>query len=91
MEGETIHLFAYDGVDRVRGGDPYAVCLELSHGDAQRVDAERNRQGKLKRHEIGPWVDVLDQASGELWRIASAPCGLGCHCASVAVKVELTI
>ena len=61
------------------------VVLALSRSDADLYDATKagdfRRVGKF---EIGTYIKVTDQTTGEQWEVASAPCGLGCHCAAVA-------
>lgn len=62
------------------------VTLELGEGDCERVDEARNRE-TVGRLAIGEYVPVTDAETDERWEVASAPCGLGCHCAAVARRI----
>jgi hypothetical protein len=81
----TTRLYCYDGEV---GDDPHAVQIELSPDDADRVRAEREAEPRPGRYALGVFVEVTDQQDGKRWKVASAPCGLGCHCAAVARPVE---
>lgn len=76
-EGFTLYCY-----DTESGGDPHAVEIALDSSDAERWGlAEAGPQ----RGEL--WVQVADLRSGRRFFVASAPCGLGCHCAAVAVPL----
>jgi hypothetical protein len=77
-EGFTLHCY-----DEKPEGDPHAIKIELDSSDADR----------FRLVEVGPhrgelWVEVSDLRSGRRFFVASAPCGLGCHCAAVAVPIS---
>jgi len=80
-------LYCYDGEENaLAGGDPYAIILHLSDEDARLVDAMRNADENVGTWEIGGYVNVTDQATGDRYEVATAPCGSPCHCAAVAKR-----
>lgn len=84
-------LYCYDGEANAlaEGGDSHAIVLDVSPEDRHRLMmAEENFRRPNHWMWIGPYVTVTDIPTGESWRVASAPCGTGCHCAAVAVKVR---
>lgn len=82
---QTVKLYCFD---REIGGDPHAVILDLSREDSEAFDRQKEDEYRdLGRYEVGRYIDVTDQSTGRRWRVASAPCGLGCHCAAVAQPV----
>lgn len=83
MTAET-KVFCFDGR---AGEDPHAVVLTLSATDVERWNRVRDREKHLAVFATGEFVAVTDQASGERYRVASAPCGARCHCAAVAEKI----
>lgn len=80
-----LYAFASEDAVRAADGDPHAVVLELSPEDHRKFGDQRDRE-RVSRYEIGKYVSVTDTDTGERWRVASAPCGIGCHCAAVAEK-----
>lgn len=82
----TTTLYCYDGLE---GTDSHAVQIELSQTDIQFMNRIRERdEPTLRTDHYGTFCNVTDQRTGVRYKVATAPCGLGCHCASVAVKVE---
>lgn len=69
--------------DRLGGG---TIEIELAAADAERVQAACERERRPGRHALGEFHEVTDQLSGDRFEIASAPCGLGCHCALLAKR-----
>lgn len=80
MTAMTAKVYCYAGEDR---SNPHAVVLELDEVDIARVNEVRERE-KPRTYENGTFVAVTDQATGARYEVASAPCGLGCHCAMTA-------
>lgn len=82
FEGD-LPTYCYDGPT---GSDPHAIVLMLNREDRRRWDTTREAEWRsLSVYETGTFVEVTDQTTGKRWKVASAPCGLGCHCAAVAV------
>lgn len=82
----TLTLYCYDGIT---GTDPHALQIELSQEDVQFISRIREvEEPKLRPTHFGTFCNVTDQATGRRYKVATAPCGLGCHCASVAVRIE---
>lgn len=89
---DSVKLYCYAGemendVIRITGKDPHELVLELSVDDAQRVGDATVSARSLPNYAIGPIVRITDLTDGREYSVASAPCGLGCHCAAVAAPV----
>lgn len=63
-------------------GTPYRrrIALLLDRDNAERYQSEVS-------HRPGASIIVTD-FDGNQWRLSSAPCGSGCHCAALAEPVE---
>lgn len=65
------------------GDDPHARVIEISRETYQGIkEAQAAEWRSLNRYEIGDFI-VIQDVHGVEWEVASAPCGLGCHCAAV--------
>jgi len=71
---------------RVLPDEPELV-IELTGEDLLRWDVVR-RAERVSRHRVGSFVVVTDQLTGDEYKVATAPCGLSCHCWAVAVRVK---
>jgi len=85
----TTPIYCYDGAlgDRYGHlGDPHAVKLLLDSDDWRKYQAQRREdvESGLSPTAIGQFVAVIDAETGDRWEVATAPCGLGCHCAAIA-------
>lgn len=81
-------LHAYATIaEALHQGDPHAVKVDLSAAEARRLQAARENDPEPRRYELGTFHTVT-ATDGTLWRVATAPCSLACHCAAVAVSGE---
>lgn len=76
-------VYCFDGAE---GLDPHAVVLHLNAEDVLAWNQQRAKETRLPRHATGMFVPVTDQATGKRYMVATAPCGIGCRCAAVAVE-----
>lgn len=73
--------------DQERGLDPHAREILLSDEDTQRYFDVANRE-RVGRSAVGKYVEVIDHVTQERVKVATHPCGLGCHCGMVCLPVE---
>lgn len=74
--------------DRERGPDAHAREIVVSDVDLARM-AEVMETERVGRDAIGSYVEVVDHVTQERVRVASHPCGAGCHCGMVVLPVEV--
>lgn len=86
MPGTRVFAYRCDASGR-RWDESDTIQLELSGEDAARYDSV-SRTERVGRRTVGTFVLVTDRLTGRRFKLASAPCGLGCHCAAVAAPVQ---
>lgn len=84
-------LYGYAEEFDIVGSGPRAANLheriiELDPDQCDRL-WESQAKRRVARYEVGPFFRVTD-VNGVEWDVASAPCGLGCHCAAVIREVH---
>jgi hypothetical protein len=89
-EGVALIAYPVHCYDSELGGNPHALVLQLDHGDWLKYQLQKQRE-RPPMFSVGTPVEVTDQESGERYELASAPCGLGCHCAAVAVRLSFDV
>lgn len=62
--------------------------IEVGDQDMERLTGQWLSEATLPNDAVGEFIEVTDQESGKPYRVASAPCGLGCRCACVIVRAE---
>lgn len=72
--------------DREYGPDAHARTILVSDIDLKRM-AEVMENERVGRNAIGSYVEVIDHDTQERVRVASHPCGTGCHCGMVVLPV----
>lgn len=71
------------GHQDVLGDDPHQRVIEISRETYREIkEAQAAEWRSINRYEVGDFVLIQD-LNGVEWEVASAPCGLGCHCAAV--------
>lgn len=81
-------LYAFNGVENIGRGNPHAIILTLDEEGARRWSNHQVAEidADLGRYELGEWISLIDTETGDIWDVATAPCGLGCRCAAVAKR-----
>lgn len=80
-------VFGFDAADPGLS-DPHAVVIALSEHDADRWQAVQDREHPAPEASIGSYVRVTDLRTGDPVEVATAPCGLGCHCAAIVRRLS---
>jgi hypothetical protein len=82
-------IYAYSSEREVElGRDPHAVRIMIKDSDYNAFSRQRVAENQyLGRYQIGEYMTVYDYRHKRTYKLANAPCGLGCRCAAVAIQV----
>jgi hypothetical protein len=82
-------IYAYRSEqDAARGLEPHAVRILIRDSDYDAfMDRRVAENSYLGRNQIGDYMTVYDHRRNRTYKLANAPCGLGCRCAAVAILV----